>query len=155
MNPNRPHFVLYPEQSRFIWKVSWMSLYSSLYAIQRRHYSVAMVPGGVFLTSIYYWRNPDYSSWRRKLDMSYIGASLIYQTIRAYNSENSKMYYFIMIGAVCCYPMSYHFYYKKQYWKSTYFHSMVHVVANIANIVLYSGHILPANKNPLLSYFIV
>lgn len=53
--------ILYPNQSYFIWKVSWLSLISSIYAISQGYNDLAIVPGGVFLTSINYWRDPDYS----------------------------------------------------------------------------------------------
>lgn len=134
-------FVLYPEQCTFLWKISWLSLLSSIYAILNGHYDMAVVPGGVFITSINYWRDPVYSSWRRKVDINYIAVALTYQSIRAYTAEYAQIYYLTMIFAITFYPISYHYYYRQLYWKSTYCHSMVHVIANIANIILYSGFI--------------
>ncbi len=29
------------------------------------------------------------------------------------------------------------------YWESTYSHSMVHIIANISNFILYSGYVIP------------
>jgi hypothetical protein len=29
------------------------------------------------------------------------------------------------------------------YWESTYAHSMVHIIANISNIILYTGYVIP------------
>ena len=29
------------------------------------------------------------------------------------------------------------------YWESTYAHSMVHIIANISNFILYTGHVIP------------
>jgi len=66
-------------------------LISCIYAIYKNHYDLALVPGGVFLTSINYWRCPDYS-WRRYLDMIYVKLALIYQIYRAYNAEYCKLY---------------------------------------------------------------
>ena len=91
--------ILEPDQYNLIFRASFLSLGSSVYAIHNGHYDLALCPGGVFLTSITYWVKPDYS-WRRYLD-----------------------------------------YKKKLYWKSTYSHCMLHLIANIANIVLYSGRI--------------
>jgi hypothetical protein len=134
--------ILYPEQYNFIWKTSFLSLFSFTYAIYKGHTDLALVAGGVFLTSINYWRKPTYS-WRRKIDMVYVKTALLYQLIRAYKAEYRNQYYITIFIAICFYPISYHYYYKKQYWKSTYAHSMLHLIANISNIVLYSGMIEP------------
>ena len=29
------------------------------------------------------------------------------------------------------------------YWESTYAHSMVHIIANISNFILYTGYVIP------------
>ena len=29
------------------------------------------------------------------------------------------------------------------YWESTYAHSMVHIIANISNFILYTGYVMP------------
>jgi hypothetical protein len=134
--------VLYPDQCAFLWKISWLSLISSIYAIVNGHYDMAIVPGGVFITSINYWRDPVYSSWRRKVDINYIAIALTYQSVRAYTAEYARIYYWTMLLGIAFYPLSYHYYYKQLYWKSTYCHSMVHIIANIANIILYSGYIM-------------
>lgn len=142
-------FVLYPEQSAFIWKASW----ASLYALKTGHYDLAIIPGGVFVTSLNYWRNPDFLSWRRHVDVSYVQLALVYQMVRAYNAEYAKLYYLTMVLGMSCYPISYHYYYKKQYWRSTYMHSCVHVISNIANVILYSGYVLPIAASPFFYFF--
>lgn len=134
--------ILYPEQCSFLWRTSFFSLASSLYAVYKGQYSLALAPGGVFLTSINYWRKPDYS-WRRDLDMYYVKLAVSYQMMRAYNAQYNRLYYATLFTGVCFYPISIYFYKKKQYWHSTYAHSMIHIVANISNIILYSGYIVP------------
>jgi len=142
--------ILYPEQYSFIWKASFFSLFSCIYAFYNNQYDLAFVPGGVFLTSINYWYKPDYS-WRRYVDMGVVYTSLIYQILRAYNAEYSKMYYFTLSLAMCFYPLGVYYYNKKQYWHSTYAHSMLHLIANISNVILYSGHIEPVTNIYLLT----
>jgi len=146
-NNNSIGFVLYPEQSAFIWKASWISLFAALYALNVGHYDLAIIPGGAFITSLNYWRNPLFFSWRRKVDISYILFALVYQSIRAYNAEYANLHYFTMFLGASCYPISYHYYYKKQYWHSTYAHSCVHIISNIANMILYSGYVLPMSSS--------
>lgn len=133
-------YALSPEQYSLIYNVSFLSLGSSVYAICNGHYTISLVPAGVFMTSINYWRKPDYS-WRRYLDMVYVKAALAYQLYRAAGSHNRVPYYSLMVVAVGLYPVGLYYYRKKQYWYSTYAHCALHVVANVANIVLYSGRI--------------
>jgi hypothetical protein len=137
--------ILSPKQYSCIYKVSFLSLVSTGYACYRGHYGLAFVPGGTFITSIIYWRKPDYS-WRRYLDMTYVTSGLCYQLIRAYYSEYPRLYYTTAGIAVLFYGLGIHFYKKKQYWCSTYAHCMLHVFGNISNLILYSGEILPMTE---------
>ena len=41
-NNNSIGFVLYPEQSAFIWKASWISLFAALYALNVGHYDLCL-----------------------------------------------------------------------------------------------------------------
>ena len=143
--------LLHPDQSYFIWKASWLSLLSCMYAISQGYNELAIVPGGVFITSINYWRNPDYS-WRRTLDMYYVRIALSYQIIRSYNSEYAAIHLICMIMAVSCFPLSWKYYNNNQIWTSVYIHSMVHLLGNIGNIILYSGKIDSIENNPILKY---
>jgi hypothetical protein len=132
--------ILLPEQSFFIWRLSFLSLFSFFYSIYQGHYNLCFVPGGVFITSINYWYKPDYS-WRRYLDIFYVKSALIYQIIKARNAEYAFLYYLILTISILFYPLGIYFYKKKLYWYSTYAHSCIHIIANIANIILYSGYI--------------
>jgi hypothetical protein len=130
--------ILYPEQYKIIYRISFLSLGTSMYALYNKHYYLSICPGGVFLTSINYWIYPDYS-WRRYLDMTYVKLALMYQLYKAYGSQYMVHYYLIMIVAFSMYPLGIHFYKKNLYWHSTYAHCTLHIISNIANIVLYSG----------------
>lgn len=132
--------ILYPEQSKMIYNLSFLSLGSFVYALYNGHYDLSICPGGVFLTSIYYWVHPDYS-WRRYLDMTYVIMALSYQLYRARSSQYMIPYYSMVCSAVSMYPLGIYYYKKKQYWNSTYAHCALHILANIANIILYSGWI--------------
>ena len=143
--------ILEPEYASCIYRVSFISFLSSIYAIYCECYDLAAVPGGVFLTSVNYWRNPVYG-WRRNLDMSYVACALIYQNYRAYHllmssssssSSSSQIpgllaYYTLMGIGMGCYWLSLHLYKKKDIWSSTYVHCLVHLLANIANVLLYN-----------------
>jgi hypothetical protein len=134
---------LKPSQYNIIWNLSWLSCSSSLYAMYKGHYNLAFIPGGVFLTSINYWREPAVSSWRRTLDVGYVNLALFYQLYKVYitNAEHAKEYYFFTGIAGLCYPIGVYYYNKKKYWKHIIFHGGLHIFANIANFILYSGYI--------------
>lgn len=131
---------LQQNQYKIIFNMSFLSLGSSIYAIYNGYHILSLCPGGVFLTSINYWRKPDYS-WRRYLDMIYVKLALSYQFYKAYKSQYMVQYYTIMILAMMCYPIGIYYYNKKFYWHSTYAHCGLHILANIGNVVLYSGKI--------------
>lgn len=136
--------ILEPEYASCIYRLSFISFFSFMYALYCECYDLAAVPGGVFLTSINYWREPVYG-WRRNLDMSYVACALIYQNYRAYHllSSPSQMpalltYYTLMCIGIMCYSLSVHLYKKKDIWSSTYVHCLVHLLANTANVFLYN-----------------
>ena len=135
--------ILYPEQCTFLCKISIVSLIASLYAVYKEHYELALIPFGVFLTSIIYWYNPTPDTWRKTLDVTYVKFALFYNIIRAYNSEYYTLYYITIIISLCFYPLGIYLYNKKMYWESTYAHSMVHIIANISNFILYTGYVIP------------
>ena len=132
--------ILEKEQYICIYNTSYLLLTSFFYAIYRNHYNLAIVPGSVFISSIHYWKKPDYS-YRRYLDMTIVKMGLVYQCYIAYNAEYGNMYYILVSTAMMFYPVGIYYYNKKDYWKSTYSHIILHLVANVANIVLYSGYI--------------
>ena len=133
---------LKPSQYTIIWNLSWLSLSSSLYAMYKGHYNLAFIPGGVFLTSINYWRKPEVSSWRRTLDVGYVNAALFYQLYKVYitNAQYAKEYFFFTGLSVIFYPIGMYYYKKKKYWKHIIYHSGLHIFANVANFILYSGN---------------
>ncbi len=130
---------LLPAQYNTIFKISFLSFGSSMYALYHRHYRLSLCPGGVFLTSIHYWSKPE--PWRRKIDMTYVLCALLYQTYQAHKSPYRIHYYTLTIIAGSMYPLALYYSRQKQYWSSTYAHCALHILANLANVVLYSGKI--------------
>ena len=139
--------ILYPDQCLFLCKISIFSLIASLYAIYQEKYDLAIVVFGVFVTSLIYWHKPI-SCWRQILDVIYVKFALFYHMIRGYNSEYYLIYYSILFISLCFYPLGIYLYNKKLYWESTYAYSMVHILANISNFILYTGYLIP-----LTNYF--
>ena len=133
--------ILFPEQYKLIFKISFLTLGSCIYAMYSGYSWLSICPGGIFLTSVNYWRKPDYS-WRQSLDIAYVNLAISYQIFKAYNAEYMVLYYALNLLAMCFYPLGFYFYKKKQYWRSTYAHCALHIIANISCVVLYSGKIM-------------
>jgi hypothetical protein len=134
--------ILKKSQSKILWRTSWFCLFSSCVAFYNSHYLLAILPCSCFLTSINYWRCPDYS-WRRYTDIIVVNSAISYQMYYAYSckAENFKIYFLLMIISIKCFLLGKYYYNKKKYWLSTYFHALLHFFANVANIILYSGKI--------------
>ena len=93
--------VLYPEQYRQIFRASFLSLLSVAWGIYNGHYLVAtVVPGGVFLTSVNYWRKPTFTSIRRTIDITYVHFATFFQLAWFYRSHNTPLYLFFLFSAI-------------------------------------------------------
>ena len=131
-------FVLPPDQSNFLWNLSWLSLASGIYGISQGHYNLAVVPIGVWITSINYWKKPDYS-WRRYADITFVHVSLSYQVLNSFRAEYRFQYWACLGVAVVFYPLGCYLHSQnKNKWHSTLCHGMVHVLGNVSNVILYS-----------------
>jgi hypothetical protein len=158
-------YVMEEKYSCCIFRVSFISFLSSVYALYCGCYDLAAVPGSVFLTSVNYWRKPVYG-WRRNLDMSCVALALTYQNYSAYlllssssvmsHDSSSQLpalltYYTLMGLGIGCYHLSVNLYEKKYIWSSTYVHCMVHVLANTANVLLYNRVGMGNSQRPIVS----
>lgn len=130
--------ILPEAQCAIIYKTSFLSFGSSLYAVYNGCYQLSVCPLGVFLTSINYWRKPDYS-WRRYLDIGVVKCALLTQMYKAYGTRYMYHYYGLTAVAIGFYQLGVHYYKQQKYWESTYAHCALHIFANIANLFLYSG----------------
>ena len=134
--------ILDEPQFMVLYRASYVTLISIAYVLYRRHYILIIVPISVFLTSINYWRKPDYS-WRRYLDMITVKSMIVYQIYVAYNAQfiNSCLaLWTISILAYCIGTVKYRI---GDRWSSVYLHVLCHTFANLGNLILYSGYIEP------------
>jgi hypothetical protein len=94
-----------------------------------------IVSSAVFLTSINYWKNPIIG-WRRNIDITTVTISCIYQSTKAFNSTNRDLYFIIILLCILCYAKART---TKNLNHSSLWHCSIHILANIANIILYNG----------------
>ena len=117
---------------------SCLSLVSGLYGLYKKQYNFTLFPLGVFIASINYWIHPI-NNWRRYLDISYASFAIVTQSILTQTLSNFTPYISLLSLSCICYPLSFYFQHKNLPL-STFCHSLIHIVANIANIILYSDN---------------
>lgn len=150
--------VLPLPNAHFIWYCAWFAIPSAIYAYahtETTHF--ALIPTAVWATSILYWRNPLRDSWRRNFDIAVVSAGLTHHICYSVLTPGidpfiTHAYLSLIAISVLFYVVSqYYLLYRRSYWPATYTHAMIHVTANIANVVLYYGlkcniKIYPNNK---------
>jgi hypothetical protein len=132
--------------AHFIWYCAWLAIPSAIYAYSHPASThLAIIPASVWATSLLYWRNPLRDSWRRTLDMVAVFTGLSYNTYYAvqtisHASPNHFGVYAALIGtSAVCYSTSNYLMARGHIWPATYAHASVHLVGNMANMVLYNG----------------
>jgi hypothetical protein len=145
MNPT-PSFsrlMLPLPHARVIWYCAWFSLPSAIYAYSRPESAhLAVVPASVWASSLLYWRNPVRNSWRRRLDIAVVFSGLTYQSYYAFRyapARTTPTNTALIVTAASCYGISQYYLARGRMWPATYTHAAIHIVANLANLVLYDG----------------
>ena len=83
---DKNRLALGPEYSKWLWRSSWMHSISCIVALSVPVYDCALPPGIVFITSLNYWRRPDYG-WRRYTDIVCVQLGLWWQVIRNMDAQ--------------------------------------------------------------------
>ena len=130
--------MLDKSHANYLWRTSWFSLIGSLYGLYNYH-RIAILPGFIFITSLNHWRNPVRGSWRQRMDIITVISCIYLQKIFGSKIEYYPQYMIILTAGISFYPMALYFSNKNMIWKSVISHSMIHIVGNAANIVLYSS----------------
>jgi hypothetical protein len=125
-------------QSNYLWTTSWFSLFGFLYGLYNRR-QIAIFPGLIFITSINHWRNPIRGSWRQRIDIITVITCIYLQRSFGMNLEYYQLYCKIVTLGLSFYPLALYFSRRNEVWKSVISHSAIHIVGNLANIVLYSS----------------
>ena len=84
--------------------------------------------------------------------MAVVKSCFVYQGIMAYNADFAAEYYAIILVAISFYPIGILYDKKGDTQSSIYAHVMLHVLANLANIVLYSSSPLTLPLPQLLAH---
>ena len=130
------------DQAHFLCIISCINFITFLYGFKQRLFYLSICPLAVFFTSINYWHKPVYG-WRRNVDIICIFIALSTNILHSIKAQNGLLYRCITTIALLFYPISWYLFNNKYVWTSTIAHSMIHIVANIANVILYSGVVPP------------
>ena len=130
------NLVVRPIHALFLWRISWLCLLSSLYALRLNLTDVSLVSFMVYCTSLLYWRRPRYN-YIRTIDMGMAFTSIYYHVWKAYGNEYGHIYSMKLCCIILLYPFSWWLHYKKHYWLSVYAHGLLHLFGNICNMHFY------------------
>lgn len=147
MPPPPPALALPLPNAHFIWYCAWLSLPSAIYSYYNPASThLAIVPASVWATSLLYWQHPLRDSWRRKLDMTVVFTGLSYNTyyafitIRHASPSHFAGYTALISASAACYGLSTYLMNRGHIWPSTYAHASIHLLASVANVVLYTAN---------------
>lgn len=120
----------------YLFMTSQLSIISAIYGYNN-YIQLWIIPAGVYLNSVNYWRNPQ-SGWRHNFYIGYAIHGVIYQHIVAYHLPICPIWYYLFsFLSIISYQASIWFLQKKQYIMTTFLHSLIHLFDNLANIALY------------------
>lgn len=130
--------ILPRENYMILFCTSFVPLISSAYAIANGMWVYSLIPTCVSGSSVLYWYRPDYS-WRRYFDMFIVQCGLFCITWLSFYS-NTQIYFLITeFIAICLFMIGLYLYKHKNYYYSTLSHSGLHILATIANIIVFMG----------------
>ena len=138
--------VIGQSHANVIWWAAWFSLGASCHGLYIQQPGLAFIPACVLCTSLNYWRNPVRQSCRRTVDMSTVFVGLCYQTRLAYNMPDAlyrDLYFSCIATSSALYALGYLFMALNMPRTAAYAHAGIHVVANMGNIALQRGHVVP------------
>ena len=134
--------IISKPHANYLWFTSWWSLIACIYGLWRGH-TIAVIPGMIFITSINYWRDPIHDSYRRYIDIGTVVSCSIYQNFYAIGAEYSHPYYILVLIGFTFYPFARYLSQNGHSHESVIAHSVMHILCNIANMILYSGYTDP------------
>jgi hypothetical protein len=125
------------QQTNYLTCTSCITLVSIYYSWKYHYYVSCFITFCVFCTSVNYWRYPIYGL-RRNIDRITVAVSLTTQTIHMRNQPQFNLYCIVLGTAITFYPLSKILHKMNYIWLSVISHSMLHLLANISNLILYN-----------------
>lgn len=130
--------ILSKKHSRILYWTSFVPLFSSAYAILNGLWLPSMIPTSVAISSVLYWNHPDYS-WRRYFDIGVVQVGFYGLVYLALFSSTYLWFYMIEAIAIFIFIYGIYLFELKKYYESTLCQASLHVLATIANVILFAG----------------
>ncbi|DBA02547.1 TPA: hypothetical protein N0F65_011019 [Lagenidium giganteum] len=135
---NEMHPILPPQYSARLFRSSFTTSLSVAMASYHRLWLCAALALMVLATSLNYWRHPV-RGWRRNVDMAavFMGMSHhIYYSSYVTDRTYQAFYLLLVAKTMYCYSRA-----RKAHCKNTSsaWHCTMHIIGNIANMLLYTG----------------
>ena len=125
------------DEAKIIYYTSFSSLIGGLIQIYYYNtYYLALGTLSVFCSSILYWSNPIYGI-RRNIDIIIVSNVFLYYMYHSLYLVYPYLYYFFTGIALLSYYIGCKEAKKGNSVKGTYYHCLVHIVANLGNISFY------------------
>ena len=78
--------------------------------------------------------------------MCVVSTAFLYQAYMAQGAKRAAEYYSIACLAALCYPFGWIAWSRGQRWQGIYIHSLIHILGNVSNLLLYSGALQPSTE---------
>jgi len=126
------------DQSDLLFWISFLILFTAIYAFIKRKYDISAICFIVFITSLNHWRDPQFG-FRRNLDIAAVCLGFMYIFLRAIlNNVRSLVFWTCYLAVVLLFGVGWHIYDMGYVWESTYSHCLLHLCGNVA-VVLFCG----------------
>lgn len=123
------------EQYNILWGSSWIALFPTITAIKNKKYDLALCTGGVWISSLLYWKYPI-NNWKRMLDLILVRCCFSYQLLKSFELNKHHIFIPISMIGIGNYYVGCNFYNGGNRWISVYCHLGLHIFANIGNFIL-------------------
>ena len=131
--------ILHEDDSKILYGMSWVFLFTSLYGFyDGNHMMLSFLHGCIFVNSINYWRNPV-RGLRRNVDIITNIMIILYGSYYVYGLHNSYLYYYCILSIHLNFCLSWFVYILNRHRLSVLLHCMVHLSANIGNLLLFTN----------------
>lgn len=127
------------DQANIIFAISFLIIFTSIYAFSKKYYDVAFFCILAFVTSINHWRDAQFG-FRRNVDMLVVNIGFIYLFIRAIIlGIKSVLFWFFFLAVGICFVATWHLYLQGHIWMSTLVHCVLHLCGNSTVVLFCSG----------------
>ena len=130
--------LLPKEHSDVLFTISFLILFTTIYAFSKQKYDIAVICFIVFFTSLNHWRSPKFG-FRRNVDLVAVISGFLYIFVRAIVLDiKSLIFWGFYLAVVFLFPLGWYVQDQGYIWEATYVHCMLHLCGNTA-VILFCG----------------